>query len=300
MIRRVLPVAILLGLGGALTGAPRAEVSVPFGPPGSTGPGPMISIIGDSPDPFPDVWNRLSSPSSGGSPLNPAGSSSGDGFPSAVVNPVTGDPIVAWSRASMDGFDVVVSRFHDGSWSDPSVVAGSPEDELDPRLVVSNDGTVHLVYWTDGLERSVFYVRAGSDASDWSTATRVSDPGVEASRPSVTFHDGSLRVAYERHDSGYGVSPKSIVVSREESGEFVAEIVAFTSYPGAASPRVGSHSGRLWVDWIDAVDPEGAGELAWVRLEANGPDATRYVPFAGPFEREFHVRPGIRLLAVGP
>jgi hypothetical protein len=300
MRRRVALLVFLVGFGLAEVG--RAEVAIPFGPPG-TGSGRhglLVSIIGDAPDPFPQVWERLSSPTSGTIPLNPNGSSTGDGSPATLIHPLTGEAIVAWARNTAGSFDVVISRFHDGAWVEPIVVAGELVDEIDPSLAADAEGTIHLVFATDGEDRGIWHVEGAADLSSWSEPVRVSEPGAAASRPDAVVHESILRVVYESHDLGFGSTPKTIVLSRREGSGFVREVVATTGHAGAASPRVGSHGGRLWVDWVDAVHATGAGELAWVRLGFDGPEPPGYLPFASAFDREFHVRPGIRLLVVSP
>jgi hypothetical protein len=293
---------LILALGFALAVAARAEVGEPFGDPqtGTGRRGPLVAVIGDAPDPFPQIWKRLSNPESGVIPVNTSGSDNGDGVPSIVQNPVTGESIVAWARNSAQGFDVVVSRFTEGAWTDPAVVAGGSGDQADPWLAVSPDGTVHLAYAAAGAEHAVWYRSAPSDLSSWTAPLRVSEPEVAATMPSLVVHDGIVRVVYEAHDVGLGSTPKSIVLSRRDGAGFVREVVAMTANAGSAAPRVNSHSGVLWVDWVDALYPTGAGELAWVRLDGQGLAPPHYVPFAGIFDREFHARPGIRLLVLAP
>jgi hypothetical protein len=298
MRRRVAWFVFLVGFGLAEVG--RAEVAIPFGPPG-TGSGRhglLVSIIGDSPDPFPQIWERHTLSSA--IPLNPNGSTAGDGQPSTLVHPITGEPVVAWARNTSGGFDVVISRFHDGAWTEPVVVAGGLVDEIDPSVAADAEGTIHLAYATDGEERAIWHVEGEADLSSWSEPVRVSETEAEASRPDVIVHESVLRVVYESHDLGFGSTPKTIVLSRREGAEFVREVVATTGHAGAAAPHVGSHGGRLWVDWVDAVHATGAGELAWVRLGVEGPDPPGYIPFASAFDREFHIRPGVRLLVVAP
>ena len=300
MSRRRLSLVLAVGL--ALAGVARAEVGEPFGDPqtGARQRGLLISIIGDAPDPFPQIWTRITPPESGESPLNPNGSDNGDGVPSIVQHPVTGEFLAAWARNSAAGHDIVLSRFHDGAWSDPVIVAGGAGDQVDPWLAVAPDGGVHLVYATDEPAHAVWYTTAPSDLSLWTPALRVSEATVAATRPSVVFHEGSPHVVYEAHDLGFGSAPRSIVMSRLEGSGFVREVVAVTANLEAADPRIGVHSGVMWIDWVDAVHATGAGELAWVRLDGQGFESPHYVPFVDIFDREFHVRPGVRLLVLAP
>lgn len=293
-------ILVLCALGLVLAPGAWAEVGMPFGDPqtGSRTHGPLVSVIGDAPDPFPDVWNPVTFPGSGSVPLNPGGSENGDGEPSIAHNPATGEWLVAWARSSLSGYDVVVSRFLDGAWSEPVVAAGGLGDEADPWLAISEAGDIHVVYVSTDPVRSIRLTVAPPDLSIWSAPEQVSDPAVHSTSPSAVFHDGELRVVYESHDLGYGATPKSLVMSRLEGGRFVREVVAVTSHPGSSQPRVGSHDGKAWLDWIDATFATGSGELAWIRLGEPGP--TNFVPYVDAFDREFHVRPGVRLRVVAP
>lgn len=277
-----------------------AEVGIPLGPPGTGRPPIVVSIIGDDPDPFGTVWDRHSPPLSGAIPLNPNGTSAGDGYPSSVVHPGTGEPIVAWSKNSPSGYDIVISRFVSGDWTPAAIVVDWGVDVRDPSIAVAPDGRVHLVYWSDGADPAVWHVEAPADLSSWSSPVRVSSSGTPASRPSAVFHEDQLRVSYESHPFGFGSTPRAIVLARREGSSFTPELVALSNHSGSGDVRVGSHSGRLWVEWVDAVTATGAGEVAWVRRGAGGWETIRYVPFDSAFDREFHERPGIRLLVVGP
>lgn len=294
--------ALVLAACLAFLAAPiRAEVGVVVGAGTTAGANPYVFGITDDPDPF-GYWLRFSASGSGRSVLNEQGALAGDGPPSILHDPETGLILVAWAKAVPGGFDVVASRFASGAWSAPQIVAASSANELDPELVLGPDGAVHVLYWTDdGLTRRVEMRTGLPDLSGWGSAVAVSRESEAACRPSGVSYEGVLRVAYEVHDFGFGGSPRQVVLSRLEAGGFVREVVAVTHHLGVVRPRVGSHGGRLWVDWIDAEDDEGAGEVAWVSLEGSEPwGAFRYEPYDSPSARDFFVRPGIRLLAIGP
>lgn len=281
----------------------RAEVSViPW--PGSnhqTLSGPLIlGITGDEPDPVPPMaWRVYHLAGSGYAVLNPQGEANGDGSPSVAVNPVSGLAMVAWSRASASGFDVVVSAFQNGAWSNPTVVAGGSSDELDPSLTIAPDGTVHLFFWSAETTPRVYHSQAPPDLSSWSAAAPVSDPGVAACRPAGVVHEGVLRVAFEVHDFGYGQTPRQIVLARLDGGSWIPEVMAVTQNATAVWPQVHSGSGRLWVDWIDVRHEDGSGEMAWTRWVSGGTwTPLQYAPFANTLEREYHVRGGIRMQAI--
>ncbi len=163
----------------------RAEVGVALD--ASFARSPYVQIIVDDPSPVGTAWRRFSaSPSR--VVLNAQGEANGDGSPDFVLNPVSSLPIVVWARNNAGNFDVVVSAFSGGAWSTPQVVAGSPSNELDPRVVVDSAGTVHLLYWVDtGATQRVYYRHAPSDLSSWSAAIPVSGLGDAACRPGATI-----------------------------------------------------------------------------------------------------------------
>jgi hypothetical protein len=277
----LLPNATVL-VWAELDGGPSASA-------GSTNPY-VLSIIDDG-DPIPMGW-RLISPNAGlGIPLNANGDVNGDGPPAILFNPTNSLVMVAWARNSAAGFDIVLSIFEGGTWSEPQVLAGSPEDELDPSLFLEPDGTVHLVYWVNGTMRRVMHRQAPADLSLWSQPEQVSQAGEQACRGAGVFFNGLLRVAYEVHNFGFGQTPRQIVLAHKEETGFVPDVMAMTNYAGEARPEPHAHAGRLWLDWIDAP-----GEVAWVSLDAQshwGP--LRYESFNGAIERELLVRRAIRL-----
>jgi len=297
------PVFVLLLIAaGAGSSLAVAEVGVALtSPAGAPAAGPYVLEIVDAPDPIGTVWHRLTS-----SPthivVNPEGEANGDGDPSFVFNSVSGLPIVAWSRNSGSGYDVVVSVFTGGAWTVPIVVAGSSANELDPNVFLDGAGNVHLVYWVDdGISRTVFHRQAPPDVSSWSAADQVSAPGETACRPAGVVHGGMVRVAYEVHPMGFGSSPRQVVLARYETGGIVAEIVATTNNTTNVFPEVHSQSGKLWLDWIDAHGAtEFEGETAWTRLGSGGWEVVHYDPFANREERDFLVRREIKLEALAP
>lgn len=253
-----------------------------------------FALIVEDPDGFP-VWTSFT-PDARRIVLNAQGDANGDGPPSTLLS-ASGVPVVAWARNSPSGYDVVISTYPGGgAWSEPEVVAGGPDDEMDPSLVLDpSSGAVHLFYWVDATVPVVMHREAPADLSSWSAPDQVSGGVYPAYRPWGVFHEGVLRVIYEVHNYGSGQTPRQIVLARQENGSFVPEIMAVSYYSGLLWPRVHSTSGRLWIDWIDAQ-----GEIAWFRLDPGGStwEPTHYEPFASAEEMEFHVRPGIRLKVV--
>jgi hypothetical protein len=261
--------------------------------------GYKMAAIGDDPEPVPTIWHQISPPGSGRVVLNPEGEANGDGTPSMLTNPATGLLVVAWARNSASGFDVVISRFENGTWSVPQVVIDTPANALDPQLVLDASGSIHMFYWLDGTTPQVFLVQAPADLSSWSAPVLVSQAGQAACRPAGVVYQDALHVAYEVHDFGYGNSPRQVVLARFEGGAFVPEVVAMTNNLGAVRPEVHSHAGHIWVDWIDAETTGGSGEAAWTRLDAQGHwEPIHYEPFVDWEQRDYFVRGAARMQAI--
>jgi hypothetical protein len=259
----------------------------------------QLAVIGDDPVPFNAVWRVFAPGAPGRVILNPEGEANGDGPPSVVIDPATGLAVVAWSRNSATGFDVVISRLENGAWTTPQVVIGSPAHELDPQLVLDASGNIHLLYWVDGATPQVFHTQAPSDLSSWSAPVLVSQPEQAACRPAGAMLQGVLHVAYEVHDFGFGNSPRQVVLARFANGSFVPEVVSITNNLGEVRPQVHAHAGHLWVDWIDAETTGGSGELAWSRVDAQGHwEPIRYEAFANREQRDYLVRGGVRMKAI--
>ena len=299
------------GLGACLLGcaltlvllAPdvvRAEVGVAIPSTGSS-PGTVyvLDTIEDGPDPINTFWRKLGADNALRVPLNVTGEANGDGAPSIVRDSGSGVIAAAWARHSASGFDVVVSRFVNDAWTTPAVIVDLADDALDPQLVLDPDGSLHMFYWVDSPVPQVFHIVAPTDLSSWSAPVRVSDVGEPSCRPAGGFYSGVLRVAYEVHNFGVGHAPREVVLSRFENGAFTPEVVAVTNNLGSIQPQVHSHAGKFWVDWVDSEDGTGSGELAWVRLNAQGQwESIRYEPFVNGEQREFLVRGGARMHAI--
>jgi hypothetical protein len=276
-----------------------AEVGVVIHPGSSAHHGSYVLELTEDPSPISGIWLKIAAPDPFHIDLNAGGAANGDGAPSMVTNASNGLIAAAWSRNSANGFDVVVSRFAGSAWTVQQVIVGSTANELDPQLVLDPNGSIHLFYWVDGTTPQVFHSVAPPDLSSWSTPVLVSQPGEASCRPAGVFFNGVLRVAYEVHNLGNGTTPRQVVLARFDNGTFTPEIVAMTSNPGAVRPQVHSHSGHLWVDWIDSETTGGSGEIAWTRLDAAGQwEFIRYEPYASYLEREYGVRAGTRSRAI--
>jgi hypothetical protein len=227
--------------------------------------GYIVSLI-DDPDPVPS-WRPITQVSSIRFVLNPEGSIRGDGAPRIIDHPTTGEPMVVWSRNANPGFDVVISRFVDGAWSEPQVIAGSPDAELDPAIAVDpSDGSVHVVYSVlaqpFAISSRVVHTQAPADLSSWSTPVEVSQVGEAATHPFAAFHGGQLHVVYE---AALGDGPPYYILLATRTGAaWPGSVLLGTSQVDGAQPEIHSQGGELWAEWIDAV-----GSMAWVERAPN-------------------------------
>jgi len=252
------------------------------------GPYELRGIIDDG-EPVLSAWQVYSASLDSRHVLNPDGETNGDGDPSLAFNVVSGLPMVAWARNSAGGYDVVLSCFVNGAWTDPLVLAEDATlvEPADPVLVVDrSDGSVHLLYWENDLWPRVIYRQAPADLSSWSDPVQVSLPGEKAVRPSGTFHDGLLHVVYEAHAGQLGGTPRQIVLAVESGPGFTSEVVGVTNHAEPNRPQVHGAGAVLWVDWIDSQE-----EMTWTRRLNPGPwDPVGIEPFATHEERDYHVR----------
>ena len=277
---------IILAISGAL-----AEVGV-----SDMGSMNSLFILGITEDPNPvGIWFRYSPDSATRHVLNEEGVENGDGKPSAVYNHHSKLAIVAWSRNSPDGFDVVVSRFADGAWTDPEVLASSPADELDPFLTLDpSDGSVHLLYCVDGVVPAIFHRSAPADLSTWRAPIRVSQLGEIAVRPAAAFVAGQLHVVYEGHPFGLGTVPREIVWAALEDQAFSGGVLATTQHAAPNWPEIHFAPGRAWIEWID-----DEGEMVWIRRDVPGIwEPLQIEPFDTIEKRDYHVRGAIKARAL--
>ena len=254
--------------------------------------GPYVLSIIDDPDPTGAAWRRYTPLSSVSRiVLNEQGEANGDGDPAVLYNTVTRTPVVAWARNSAEGFDIVLSHFVDGTWSEPSVLAGSTADELDPYLALDEtNGAVHLLYWVNDASPRGVHRQAPADLSSWSDPQIVSAPAEIAARPSATIASGVLRVAYESHNGSLGGTPKLIVLATDSGSGFTSQSLGSSYHAAPNWPQIHSRPGRVWAEWVDDV-----GEMNWTREDTGGGwDPPQIEPYTCTEERDYFVRGRIR------
>ncbi len=253
----------------------RGEVGVGLDPAGR-----LVGVVlmdpgnGEGSDPWP--WLRVRQHVDPSWLLNEDGDSGDhpDGPPSIGWDPVADGPEVAWARHDGTDYEVVVSRWEDGSWSEPEVVTDNDVDDLDPEIAYAPDGTARLTFWREG---QVFFVNRPPGGS-WSDP----EPVDSGERSSVAGSPDDL-VAWQR--PAEGGSTEIVVASRADGWQPV--VLAVTSFSGLdrngdLDVRLESAAGRTWVAWEDAADAIG-----WCRQEADGTwSAVRHEPMAGASDEE--------------
>jgi hypothetical protein len=291
-------IAIAAALLLLLASPALAEVGVIYDPIHLTSQGPyeLLSIIED-PDPVGIQWRPYSTMNPSRVLLNPEGEANGDGRPSSLYNKISQLPMVAWAKNVATGYDVVISYFENGVWSQPLVLCENATVTLDaePQLVVNPaDGSVHLLYWMDEGSPRIMHRQAPADLSSWSDAVQVSDIGDIAIRPAGVFHQGHLNVVYESHTGQIGGTPRLITLAAEDGGLFSSMVLATTLHDESNRPHIHSSGNNLWVEWIDSDD-----EMAWTSQVQPDPwSDIEPEPFGSVEERDFHVRREIRGLVL--
>ncbi len=77
------------------------------------------------------------------------------------IDPLSGQPVVAWSRNEGAGFDIFVSRYESGSWRTPRRVVRTSGDQTRPELHIAS--TLVHVMWKQLSQSQPGYVRASLD-----------------------------------------------------------------------------------------------------------------------------------------
>jgi hypothetical protein len=290
--------ASLCWAAGSILSPAHAEIGVVISDNGDETERTVISYtlrVLDDPDPVGSpLWILYNHGIESRILLNPGGHQNGDGPPSIAQSSSGGFPIVAWSRNSPAGYDVVVSAFRGGVWSEPEVIADSSSDELDPALVVDSlTGAVHLLYWVSDPEARVMIRTASADLASWSAPTRVSLLGESAKRPTGVMHVDELRVIYEsQFPDGAGES-RELVLATQTAVGFVTEAVTsinLDELAGPSRPVINAIGQRLWVEWIDSV-----GDIAWTTRVADGPwEGSNHENFSDMEERDYAIPQRIR------
>ncbi len=180
--------------------------------------------------------------------LNAGGYLRGDGRPDLTATS-DGWPVAAWAQVAGGDHDIALAEWSGSEWGPTQFLTFGPVDDLDPRLFVEPDGTVHLVWWTDTPTDAVYLATRPAGSSVWGSAIHVSDPSESSRRPSMVIHAGSMRVAYERDSTVPGMAQDVVVASREANDSLSRETIASTTRSARLDPMLHARDARLWLDW---------------------------------------------------
>lgn len=279
------------------SGSVRADEAFPFLPLVDEPPRVQRVEIVDAPDP---IGNGVTLYQRGGGGLNAPkyNSDSAPNGPEVAIDPASGRTVVGWREPVSAGFDVVLVSANALGWGQPfRVAAGGPSGSA-PSAVFMPDGSLTILYVGDsGSQPRVFSRTASPPDWYWSPPQPVSTEGEQVSGVHATTHAGQLHVVYARREG----PATSLVHATPNGAGYDRSVIATSSFAGDTAPRIHTHAGVLWIDWVDAEAPTGAGELAWKRRGTGSAwEPTRYEAYTSPFQRDYHVRPGIRLEAIAP
>lgn len=225
-----------------------AEVSVD---PSEAGVNTIIMGIIDDADPISVLWQPFR-PLPSERILNSSGYARGDGRPDLGFRVIGDDsdsfvlsPVVVWAYNAGSDHDIAIAEWTGTTWSSIEFLTNTTVDELDPRIFVEGDGTLHVTWWTMEAPQRVLLARKPTGSSTWDAPIEVI---AGCRRPSVAVHDTGRRVSCERDSMIPGVS-QEVVILREESGSFIEEAVMPTSRSMPLESVLHVAEGQLWIDW---------------------------------------------------
>ncbi len=240
--------AFLLCVGGF--GTAQAEVSVDLGTSGRPQTLMMRDDITDGIDPIPQLWQAYRSISNQRI-LNPSGTIRPDDEPDVAYHPTTGNPVVVWAYNNGAERDIALAYWTGTSWSAVDFLTGSADDEIDPKVFVERNGTIHVVWWVDSNDPQVMLMTRDHDADFWEAPIQVSPVGQTGRRPSVAVFNDVLWILMERSLSVGETAPQPelALFRRDAAGVEFVEHSSYALLGVDASPRLDVLSGHMWASW---------------------------------------------------
>jgi hypothetical protein len=201
--------------------------------------------ITEGPDPIDGTPSAGSRAASESSEWLPSGSGLG---PQWAYLPGTDWPLVVWSHDAGGDHDIAFTEWTGQAWlAAPEFLTSSPADELDPRIHVTPDGSVYVVWWESEAPQSVLLTRRGPGSHDWEPTLVVSQAG---RRPSVAVANGRILVAFEQDAPTGG---QQVVVATLGADGRALEVVAETERTSALDVVLLTDDGRIRLQWTDAA-----------------------------------------------
>lgn len=236
-----------------------AEVSTDVLPDGQV----QIVVLGstEGPDPFGMSWRpyrdipafRI---------LNPYGDDRGDGRPD-IAMPPEGQAVVSWAWNNGLDHDIAVAEWTADGWSAPLFLTSSALDDVDPRLAVTNGGSLHLIWWSR-QDETIHITTRQNGSNVWAVPREVTTPGERGRRPTLVVRNDTVHVAFERDSAQPDVAQEVVIKKRYSDGSFGESAVLRTSRIDRLDPVLHLENGWMWMDWKQSGD-----QLAFV---VNGPD----------------------------
>jgi hypothetical protein len=97
-----------------------------------------------------------------------------DAFPTLLLDPDTGRPLLIWSRHNGTDYDIVFSRLDRTGWTDPVTLVDSASDDVRPHAYPAFGNAIHLLWTNPGRGAGFGY---GLFRTDTGEAVRLPEPG---------------------------------------------------------------------------------------------------------------------------
>ncbi len=240
--------AFFLIIGGS--GTAQAEVSVDLVTNGRPQTLMMRDDITDGIDPIPQLWQAYRAVSNQRI-LNPTGTIRPDDEPDVAYHPTTGNPVVVWAYNNGTERDIALAYWTGTSWSAVDFLTASADDEVDPRVFVERNGTIHVVWWVDSNDPQVMLMTRHHDADFWETPIQVSPVGQTGRRPSVAVFNDDVWILMERDQSVGETAPQPelALFRRDATGAEFVEHSSYSPLGDQTSPRLDVLNGHMWASW---------------------------------------------------
>lgn len=197
-------------------------------------------------------------------------------------------PIVVWAYKLSSDHDVALLRWVGGAWAPLEIVAGGPQNEIDPRAFVSSSGLYHVVWWVPGGTPSVQYAQ-GRPATFGYRQTVAS----AARRPSVVQWLSSVLIAFERDAAG---GQQIVLATRGAVGAFTQTPLFLVARTEPLDVVIHTEGAKLWMDWKASNT-----EMAYSTASGTSWSQPQTVPWHDPsWAGTEEVRKTIRQLVLTP
>jgi hypothetical protein len=227
-----------------------------------------VLVLGmtQEPDPITSaIWHQLLPESD---PLNPEGWVRLDGPPSIQLSLNGHNPVVVWAYNNGIESDIAFSSWDGIQWAEIEFLTSSTNNELDPRLYLSDNGDYHVAYWVEETEE-IYVISRSAGSQFWDTPELITSAG---RHPSIIFDKDVRLIAYERDGATGG---QEIVVNRWDDGVTTEQVIATTAYTGTLNLILHGNMNRIWLDWIHEEDLLGYTQY----FEGSWGVSPRHVPW---------------------